>query len=70
MSSYRNMINIACFVAGIGVPEYDRSTIQDMCERTGAEAVIDFFEGYSNMFGIDTTAQQNWAYDIMHPEDE
>ena len=65
MSGYGDMTRIACFVAGIGVPEYDRSTIKEMCVQFGAEGVIDFFERYSNMFGQDTTKQTNWAYEYM-----
>lgn len=71
MSAYREMIEIACFVASYPL-DYDKSTIVDMCKDNdiSAEAVIDFFERYGNKFGIDTDDQKNWANEILEGDEE
>tara|TARA_R100001163_G_scaffold31437_1_gene24607 strand:+ start:1005 stop:1217 length:213 start_codon:yes stop_codon:yes gene_type:complete len=63
MTSYRKMIEVACYVAAYPL-NYDKSSIEDMSLTVGTEAVIDFFSRYGDKFGIDTTAQQNWAYEL------
>ena len=64
MGDYTKMIHAACYVAAYPL-DYDKSTIEDMCLTVGAQQVYDFFRVYGSKYGIDTTAQQNWAYALL-----
>ena len=58
--SYHNMIELALIVAN-DVWEYDRDTVEYMCDESSWRAVTDFFEAHEDKFGSDCSLQISFA---------
>ena len=58
--SFSNMLEIALIVAN-DVWEYDRDTVEYMCDESEAEVVIDFFHSHEDKFGSDCSLQIAFA---------
>ena len=58
--SYYTMIDLALFVAN-DVWEYDRDTVEHMCDESSCKVVIDFFEAHEDKFGSDCSMQIKFA---------
>jgi len=60
MSGYYSMREIALMVAN-DVWEYDRDSVEHMCELSSCQVVIDFFEAHQDKFGSDCSMQIKFA---------
>ena len=70
MSSFTDMMWIACFVAPENLNKYSKETVRDMIERTSCDTVIDFFDAYQRTFDIDMNEQFGYCDEIEQEMEE
>ena len=64
MSYGREMTWIACFVASHNLNCYGKETVRELIEGASCETVIDFFERYQIIFGVDMKEQLDYCIEI------
>ena len=58
---YREMRDLACYVA-TNLYDWDKQDIEDMVEQVGCiETVVDFLREYQNRFGVGMKDKIEWA---------
>ena len=59
---YRQMKNLACYVA-TNLCDWGKQDIEDMLEQVGCvETVVDFLQAYEEQFGVDMQDKIEWAW--------
>ncbi len=66
---YRNMTQLACFVAQAGMDEWERSDVEMMVETCGWEAADDFYERYEITYGVGCAQQREWIAELAEQEE-
>jgi hypothetical protein len=59
-SAYRDALRLACWVASIGVADYDKDDIEFMVGEVGKETATHFYEFYGRKYGADVNRQLVW----------
>jgi hypothetical protein len=64
------MTDLACYVAQAGMDEWDKTSIQNMCDEVGAETVYDFYALYGAKYGLYVDKILDFVEQIMNLEEE
>tara|TARA_Y100001973_G_C4989698_1_gene228326 strand:- start:19 stop:228 length:210 start_codon:yes stop_codon:yes gene_type:complete len=59
--SFNEAIRLATFIAPGDLDEYDRSTVESLCEDVGYRTTRDFFNAYQRRFHIEMKKQLEYA---------
>lgn len=68
--SYKNMTKVACFIAPVGMEEWDRTDIEMMVDVCGWEAADDFYERYQITYGVACSLQRGWIAELAEQEEQ
>ncbi len=66
---YRNMTQLACFVAQRGMDSWNRTDIEMMVDVCGWEAADDFYEQYEITYGASCAQQRTWINELAEQEE-